>query len=56
MKKKWYHSRMLWANAGAFIASFGLFFETGDPTAIFPALLALINFVLRLVTKTKVEL
>ena len=56
MKKKWYHSRMLWANAGAFITSFGVYFETGDPAAIFPALLALINFVLRLVTKAKVEL
>ncbi len=56
MKKKWYHSRMLFVNVGAFVASFGVYFETGDPATVFPALLALINFVLRLVTKAEVEL
>ncbi|KKL49978.1 hypothetical protein LCGC14_2310080, partial [marine sediment metagenome] len=27
MKKKWYHSRMLWTNAGAVVASVGAYFE-----------------------------
>ena len=56
MKKKWYHSRMIWANAGALVASFGAYFETADLAVVFPAFIALINIVLRLVTKTKVEL
>ncbi len=56
MKKKWYHSRMLWTNLGAFIASLGAFFETGNPAVLFPGFLATVNFFLRLVTKTEVEL
>ncbi len=56
MKKKWYHSRMLWTNAGAVIASVGAYFETENLAVVFPVFLALINIVLRLVTKTKVEL
>jgi len=56
MGKKWYNSKMLWTNAGAVVASVGIYFETGDPAAVFPALLALINFMLRLVTKGPVEL
>ena len=55
MKKKWYHSRTLWTNLGALIASVGIFLETGSPAAVFPALLAVINVVLRLVTKTPLE-
>ena len=56
MNKKWYNSRTLWTNAGALVASFGIYFEMGNPAAVFPALLALANVVLRLVTKTPLEL
>ena len=56
MKKKWYHSRMLWTNAGAVIASVGAYFETENLAVVFPVFLALVNIVLRLVTKTEVEL
>ena len=56
MKKKWYHSKMLWTNADAVIASVGAYFETENLAVVFPVFLAFVNIVLRLVTKTEVEL
>ncbi|KKL14321.1 hypothetical protein LCGC14_2516820 [marine sediment metagenome] len=56
MNKKWYNSRTLWTNTGVLVASFGIYFETGSLEAVFPALLALANVILRLITTTPLEL
>ena len=45
--KKWYKSKTLWANLLAIAAVFGLDITTDETTAI----LAVVNIVLRLVTK-----
>ena len=45
--KKWYRSRMLWTNLIALLAVFGLEITAEEGAAI----LAVINIVLRLVTK-----
>ena len=47
---------MLWTNAGAVVASLGAYFETANLAVVFPVLLAFANILLRLVTKTEVEL
>ena len=46
-QKKWYRSRMLWTNALAMLAVFGLEITAEEGVAI----LAVINIVLRLITK-----
>ena len=45
--KKWYRSRMLWTNLIALLAVFGLEITTEEGVAV----LAVINIILRLVTK-----
>ena len=46
-QKKWYRSRMLWANLIALFATFG--FEITGEEAV--AILAVVNILLRFVTK-----
>lgn len=46
-QKKWYKSRMLWTNVIALLAVFGLDISPEEGVAI----LAVINIILRLVTK-----
>ncbi len=55
--KKWYQSKTMWANIGAVFTAVGLAFqgETFDFTPLFPAGLALLNIVLRLVTKSPIS-
>ena len=53
--KSWYHSKMLWANLGALVAAFGFYMEEGDISPLFPAALAVLNIILRLVTKTAIR-
>ena len=45
--KRWFHSRMLWTNLIALLAVFGLEITTEEGVAV----LAVINIILRLVTK-----
>ena len=56
MAKKWFNSKMLWTNIGVLVASVGVYMETGDPAAVITALMAVINFMLRLVTKGPLKL
>jgi hypothetical protein len=53
--KKWYQSKTLWTNISALVAAVGLFLESGDVSVMFPAGLALVNVILRIVTSTSIE-
>ena len=50
MKKKWYLSKTLWANLLALAAVFGLQVTTEETTAI----LAVVNIILRIITKEEI--
>ena len=54
MAKKWFESKTLWANLGALVTSLGLYLETGDFALVLPAVMSVVNIILRLVTKTPI--
>jgi hypothetical protein len=60
MNKAWYQSKTIWVNLAALLTATGLWAETGfDMTQVVtlmaPAALAVVNVVLRAVTKTGIE-
>lgn len=52
---KWYRSKTLWVNAAALVAGVGAWITTGDTTALIAAGMAIVNMVLRFLTKQPVE-
>lgn len=54
-KKPWYKSKTLWTNITALVGGISAYATTGDPAALAIAGLGLVNFALRLVTKSPVE-
>ena len=55
MAKKWYRSKTMWANAAALVVAFGAWMQGADLSVVFPAILAVANMALRIVTKQPVE-
>lgn len=58
--KPWYQSKMIWTNLAALVTAIGLWAEQGFSltalgATVFPAALAILNLILRLVTKQPVE-
>lgn len=53
--KQWWQSKTLWTNFAALITAIGIYLSTKDASAVGMALLAIANFVLRLITKQPVE-
>lgn len=58
--KPWYTSKTIWANLAGFVTALGLWAEQDFAVGalgvtLFPAILALLNIVLRLVTRQPVE-
>ncbi len=53
--KPWYQSKTLWMNVVALVAAIGVYVQSKDVTALGAALLSILNFVLRLVTKQPLE-
>lgn len=49
--KSWYKSKTLWANIVALVGGIGLFVQSGDVNALIVPGLAMLNIVLRVISK-----
>ena len=53
--KPWYTSKMLWVNMVAIVGAVGVATQTGDMEPLVVAGMGVVNFILRLITKSPLE-
>jgi len=55
--KKWWQSKTVWANAAAIVAAGAAYFAGGVDfnTAVVPAVMGLVNLILRIATKQPLD-
>lgn len=53
--KPWWQSKTLWINIVAVVSAIGVYVQSKDTTALAAAMLGIVNFILRLVTKQPID-
>jgi hypothetical protein len=53
--KPWWQSKTLWINAAALVSAVGVWITTQDTAALVVAGMAMINFILRVITKQPLD-